>query len=559
MPGFRDRKTPGVYVTEIPAFPPSAVGVDTAVPAFVGYTERAEAGNRPAFNTPIPIASIDEYHAFFGGAPESVFTFEEGNEGDYDLQFADIGPDGVAGPPTFKKIKRTGPVGLLYHSLNLFYANGGSRCFVVSVGKYGETVDPKALVRGVDALEEQMGPTMLLVPDMLLLAPDAENQWAVPGYKDVAMAMLSQCFKKQDRVALLDVVHARNINRSSTSQDLANAIEQFRTDVESEFRSYGIAYFPHLNTSIVKGTDLNYRRFEPTAMQNFVLNEARKLFPEKNQNDDALKAAIVAVKKDIAEGKSEVNKSVIDTIDSLKATNEQAAQKLNFAYQSFYQPLPVSTIDQNLTNAFPALKQLYTSAARTLNRLPATAAMAGVITFTDTARGVWNAPANIALTGVDGPGIIVNDDIQGDLNKPLDGKAINVIREFIGRGSVVWGARTLDGNSNDYRYVQVRRTLIYIEQSIKIAMRPFVFSPNEGNTWINVTSMISNFLQDLWAKGGLMGTTAKEAFSVDCGLGTTMTARDILEGYMIVRVLLQMIRPAEFIELTFKQKMENAG
>ena len=558
MPGFRDRKTPGVYVTEIPAFPPSAVGVDTAVPAFVGYTERAEVGNRPAYNTPIPIASIDEYHTFFGGGPKTIFTFEEATEADFDLKFADIGPTGEAGEPTYKTVKPTEPVGLLYQSLNLFYANGGSRCYVVSVGPYGKSVDSKKLVAGVDALEETIGPTMLRVPDMMLLAPDTDNPWGVPGYRDVAVAMLNQCQKKQDRVALLDVVHALGINRSSTSQDLAKAIEAFRTDVDHEFRSYGIAYFPHLNTTIVKGTDLDYSWFDGPRLLDFVLNEARKPFPD--QNADKLKSAIVAVKKDIGEGKFEINKSVTDAIDDLKATNEQAAQKLSFAYQSFNQPsVPRATIDQNLTNAFPALKQLYSSAARKLNRLPASAAMAGVITFTDTARGVWNAPANIALTGVEAPGIIVNDDIQGDLNKPLDGKAINVVREFIGRGSVVWGARTLDGNSNDYRYVQVRRTLIYIEQSIKIAMRPFVFSPNEGNTWINVTSMITNFLQDLWAKGGLMGATAKEAFTVDCGLGTTMTARDILEGYMIVRVLLQMIRPAEFIELTFKQKMESAG
>ena len=106
---------------------------------------------------------------------------------------------------------------------------------------------------------------------------------------------------------------------------------------------------------------------------------------------------------------------------------------------------------------------------------------------------------------------------------------------------------------------EVRRTLIYIEQSVKTAMRPFVFAPNDGKTWVNVTSMISNFLQDLWAKGGLMGATAKDAFSVDCGLGTTMTGRDVLEGYMIVRVLLQLIRPAELIELTLTQKMEKAG
>jgi phage tail sheath protein FI len=561
MPGLRDRKTPGVYVTEIPAFPPSAVGVETAIPAFVGYTEMAEVGGRRSYNIPIPIASLDEYHRFFGGPPKAKFTFTPGSEDDFDVQFAGIDATGKSEASSFRKLTPTEQVGLLYYSLSLFYANGGGRCYVVSVGPYGESVDFKKLVAGVQTLEDQSGPTMLLVPDLALLPPDSKDQWAVPGFKEVASAMLSQCMKKQDRIALLDVVHAQRLNRNSSTQDREKAILNFRADVDHEGRSYGVAYYPFVHTSIVQPTDLNYQWFEPTAFQDFVLNDARKLFPAENEKvNEEVNVAIVAVKKDFAEGKFEVNESVTATIDGLKKTDALAAQKLGFLYESFNQPLvPTKTIDQNLTNAFPVVKELYKRAARTLNRLPASGAMAGVMAFTDITRGVWNAPANIALNAVSAPALMTNDDTQGDLNKPLDGKAINVVREFIGRGPVVWGARTLDGNSNDYRYVQVRRTLIYIEQSIKIAMGPFVFAPNDGNTWINVTSMISNFLQDLWGRGGLMGASAKEAFSVDCGLGTTMTARDVLEGYMIVRVLLQLIRPAEFIELTFKQKMETAG
>jgi hypothetical protein len=136
---------------------------------------------------------------------------------------------------------------------------------------------------------------------------------------------------------------------------------------------------------------------------------------------------------------------------------------------------------------------------------------------------------------------------------------VDAIREFTGRGTVVWGARTLDGNSRDWRYIQVRRTLIYIEQSIKLALDPFVFAANDASTWSTVVSMVSSFLQGLWSQGGLMGATAQEAFSVECGIGSTMTADDVLDGYMIVQVTLQMIRPAEFIEVTFKQKMQGAG
>jgi phage tail sheath protein FI len=150
----------------------------------------------------------------------------------------------------------------------------------------------------------------------------------------------------------------------------------------------------------------------------------------------------------------------------------------------------------------------------------------------------------------------LNDKQQGELNVPLDGKAVNAIRDFPNRGTMVWGARTLDGNSNDYRYLQVRRTLIYIQQSIKLALQQFTFASNDGRTWVSVTAMITNFLTSVWSQGGLMGAKASDAFSVQCGLGSTMTGQNILDGYMIVQVTLQMVHPAEFIELTFTQMMQ---
>jgi phage tail sheath protein FI len=142
---------------------------------------------------------------------------------------------------------------------------------------------------------------------------------------------------------------------------------------------------------------------------------------------------------------------------------------------------------------------------------------------------------------------------------PIDGLAVNAIRSFVGRGTLVWGARTLDGNSNDWRYIQVRRALIYIEQSVELALNKFVFEPNVAQTWVTVSSMISSFLRGVWSAGGLMGATPQEAFTVQCGLGSTMTAQDVLEGRMLVQIMLQMVRPAEFIVLTFKQQMQGGG
>jgi phage tail sheath protein FI len=143
------------------------------------------------------------------------------------------------------------------------------------------------------------------------------------------------------------------------------------------------------------------------------------------------------------------------------------------------------------------------------------------------------------------------------MNLPLNGKAVNAIRDFVGRGTLVWGARTLDGNSNDYRYIQVRRTLVYIEQSIKAALDPFVFAPNDGQTWVNVTAMISNFLTGLWTQGGLMGSKASDAFSVQCGLNGTMTGLDILNGYM--RVQVRSDDPPGGHRAAFTQKMQGVG
>ncbi len=102
-------------------------------------------------------------------------------------------------------------------------------------------------------------------------------------------------------------------------------------------------------------------------------------------------------------------------------------------------------------------------------------------------------------------------------------KGINAIRFFNGHGILVWGTRTLAGNSRDWRCVSVRRTIIFIEQSVKLTAQKYVFEPNNSNTWAAIKGTISSFLTDIWKSGGLQGATPAEAFNVEVGLGTTMT------------------------------------
>ncbi|NNE77239.1 MAG: phage tail sheath family protein, partial [Pricia sp.] len=120
---------------------------------------------------------------------------------------------------------------------------------------------------------------------------------------------------------------------------------------------------------------------------------------------------------------------------------------------------------------------------------------------------------------------------------------------------LVWGARTLDGNSNEWRYISVRRFFNMVEESVMKATERFVFEPNDANTWIKVKSMIENFLVLQWRAGALMGAKAEEAFFVKVGLGETMTADDVLNGKMIVEIGMAVVRPAEFIILRFSHKM----
>ena len=217
-----------------------------------------------------------------------------------------------------------------------------------------------------------------------------------------------------------------------------------------------------------------------------------------------------------------------------------------------------ATMHKTLNQVSLIYQAVIAEMCRQLNLLAPSAAMAGVYTRVDNSRGVWKAPANLSINSVISPAVNLTNEDQEDLNVPLNGKALNAIRFFVGDGVKVWGARTLDGNSLDWRYVNVRRTMIMLEESIKNAAKTYVFEPNEFNTWLNVRTMIQNFLNGIWKRGGLAGATPDEAFNVHVGLGDTMTPEDVLEGIMRVSVQVAITRPAEFIEITFQQKMQES-
>jgi phage tail sheath protein FI len=191
--------------------------------------------------------------------------------------------------------------------------------------------------------------------------------------------------------------------------------------------------------------------------------------------------------------------------------------------------------------------------------LPPSGAIAGIYSSVDRDRGVWKAPANVAVASVIDLTQMFTDTEQDGLNvDPTSGKSINVIRSFTGRGILVWGARTLAGNDNEWRYIPVRRLFITIEESTKKATAFAVFEPNDSTTWLKVKAMIESYLYGLWERGALAGAKPEDAYFVNVGLGTTMTTQDILEGRMIVEIGIAAVRPAEFIILRFTHKLQVA-
>lgn len=184
--------------------------------------------------------------------------------------------------------------------------------------------------------------------------------------------------------------------------------------------------------------------------------------------------------------------------------------------------------------------------------LPPSGSVAGIYGRTDTARGVHKAPANEIVRNCTGLSVKYNDAEQAKLNP----KGINLIRRLPGQGIRVWGARTCSSDGN-WKYVNVRRLFIFIEESIRVNTNWAVFEPNDEILWSRVEGTIRVFLTTQWRNGALAGSTADEAFFINIGK-STMTEDDILNGRLICVIGVAPVRPAEFVVFRITQKMESA-
>lgn len=652
-------KTPGVYVEEISLLPPSVAQVETAIPAFIGYTKIAkEYANDDLLNVPKKIGSMLEYVQYYGGAPSVNIT--------------EVNLDSLS---QVKSVKLTDNY-YLYEAMRMFFANGGGYCYIVSVGKYGNTIQngdglTAGLLKGLNALKKVDEPTLLLSPDAALMAQSDMDT--------LHTRMLTQCADLQDRFSIFDV---KNV---TSTEDHDYVVGGFRDGIGMNNLKYGAAYSPWIIANLPR--DVKYKDFKSkikqngasiglsalvpleattlvtrldhlTADQAFIATSlsaiyaptygsiqemADKFFADiraidgtttaatakgyvtnvvglfGNVGDFMLKSIAVAptltdtgdssylveflrtkINTALATVKTDIEKLAADAnavtagnlglgmsvtlpatftipgsgtglyagADSIPTKVKNSLATLVELWSSISSPLEMiistadsfsSTVENSALEAIPLLKTIVRAIASNYITLPPSSTIAGVYARVDNDRGVWKAPANVSLNNVVGVTELIDNKEQADLNvDTVAGKSINIIRPFTGKGILVWGARTLAGNDNEWRYVPVRRFYIMAEESIRKATEQFVFEPNDANTWVRIRAMIENFLVQQWKAGALAGAKPEQAFYVRVGLGETMTAQDILEGRMNIEIGMAVVRPAEFIILKFSHKMQEA-
>ncbi len=628
-----DYKTPGVYVEEISTLPPSVGQVPTAVPAFIGYTGRALKHGKNLKNVPVHITSLLEYQEVFGGAchPGKIEVKLDDNNHVESVGFE----------------KRF----FLYDNVRMFFANGGGECYIVSVGSYEDELNADAIAEGIAACKKEDHPTMLLIPDAVLLEKSADCY-------SLQQQLLMQCNELQDRVAILDIYDGY-IDRSDK-----DVVLDFRNGIGINFLKYGAAYYPWLQTTlstsfgfediVLKGSDdseleLSTIVSDPSAINRLkeVIKdlEAIKGFVKDPMGDEtSLKDKFFKVEEDKLNKKDElvhyltVLKYLVTKIFELRdggtIQNNVLANELNvktnpssnlanvikgvtavdlgagtgiinpeadFAEYELATVKPSPALEgiedegtlvlkgkailkksfEDLVDILVSIKtdaekikdhddkvvydtnvmykSIVNEVQKEASKLPPGGAMAGIYAMVDNNRGVWKAPANVSMNSVVKPWVKIDNQQQEDLNVDVNaGKSINAIRGFTGKGTLVWGARTLAGNDNEWRYVSVRRFFNMVEKSVKLSTNWAVFEPNDANTWIRVKAMIENYLTNLWKAGALAGSTPDQSFFVHIGLGSTMSPVDILEGRMNVEIGMAVVRPAEFIVLKFSHKLQES-
>jgi phage tail sheath protein FI len=514
---------PGVYIEEIPSGSRPIEAAATSTAAFVGYTVKGP------LDEPLLITKWDEYEDRFGGIRDVAM----------DVSNEDI-PAGD-------------PMGL---SVYAFFQNGGAKAYIVrlatnavassGVVKEGTTdvvtftaANPGAWGNELVVIFEPKSTANDNALFMVHIGTGEDDEFeALESFLDLSLDATDPAFiagKINDASARVSVSVAEIADLSATQTALTAAGEQEVTlSGGNDGNAPSTDDYDAVFSAFLKYRDLN------------ILCLPDQSWPANGSGNSVIDAAI-------SHCETMKNRMVIVApAPGKELESEKDVTDLNLptkTYSALYYPWVKVANPYYDAETNPG-------ASRTVLAPPSGFA-AGIWAKTDARRGIWKAPAGIetALLGVAGLEYTVEDAEQDYLN-PL---GVNALRRLPNFGSVIWGTRTLATRADpEWRYIPVRRTAMFIEESVYNGIQWAVFEPNDHRLWSALRVNIDSFMNGLFRAGAFQGEKSSDAYFVRCGLGDTLTQADIDRGQVIVIIGFAPLKPAEFVIVRIQQKVGQA-
>lgn len=545
--------SPGVYVEEFDSSPRAIEGVGTSTGGFVGMTVKG-----PTIGAPSLVTSFADFQRQFGG------FLSEYTHGEYRY---------------------------LAYSVEQFFANGGTRCYISRVvPEDASLATAKKGILSMRAANEGKWGNRILVS---LMATNRKKMQLLKKESDnVFVAKSVDGFREGDVVEF-----AGEFNRIAGIFDNTVTFEKpFSADpVDTAIVPKNVVFSVEMDVTIRSDSDVETFTgvtLNPTSTNYLArkLAASRLVVATVEPNDDIDNPVSVILGKGVLSGTisfaggsdgtmEAVNAGVFIGIDNgpgqrtgIQAFLENDSvsiiavpgitipevvvalvshcenEKNRFAVLDIPQELRKTgdiieyrnMIDSTYAAMYHPWIQVYDRVAKKPAYIPPSGAVMGVYSRTDVSRGVHKAPANetIACTGLSVNYTTGEQDI-------LNPAGVNLIRALPGQGIRIWGARTASSNSA-FKYVNIRRLFIFVEQSIRMSTNWVVFEPNNSSLWARVQMTVSSFLESMFRAGMLAGDSPAEAFYVNIGT-STMSQDDIMNGRLICEIGIAPSRPAEFV------------
>lgn len=565
---------PGVYVEEFDSGPKAMEGVSTSTAGFIGQTQRG-----PVQGKPVLITSPSQYRNVFGG------HLNESVQSRY-----------------------------LSYAIDQFFTNGGSSAYVMRVASASDVsaslrltseqaelkINAKNIGNWGNTIKFSIRKELQIKTNILRECEDEEKKIyavkSITGFKEGDLIeLINQEQHQYNRIqAIRDGILEMEVPFEIPYKDdaMLPSIYIYRVgfEIKAECENMVEAYHVSLNDAasddmrqmvskgllieanfMMKHNSLAIMEDWLTSVditeewQSFFLQGGKSVYEESTD---------LYIGNDLGPGKrtglcafKEVDDVSIMCIPGVTIPEVQSAlveHCENFSNRFAILDLPKDTqsIDEMLQHrsyfdttygaCYHPWLQYYDASLKRNEYFPPSATIAGIYARVDNQRGVHKAPANETIRGCTGLQVHYNEAEQGKVNP----KGVNLIRALPGQGIRVWGARTMSSDGN-WKYVNVRRLFIYIEESIRANTNWAVFEPNDANLWLRVESSVRMFLNTLWRNGALVGASPDEAFFVNIG-ASTMTQDDILNGRLICVIGAAPVRPAEFVIFRITQKMQDA-